>query len=59
MGRFASTVKFYSRYRGPYSPDFVRKIAERLCLDGDESLLDVSCAPGPLVIGPRWIKAAA
>ncbi len=51
MGRFASTVEFYTRYREPYSPEFFRTVAERLGLDGDETLLDVGCGPGPLAIG--------
>lgn len=51
MGRFASTVEFYSRYREPYAPKFFRAVAEQLDLCGDETLLDVGCGPGPLAIG--------
>ncbi len=51
MGRFASTVEFYTRYREPYPQEFFRAAAERLGLDGDEALLDVGCGPGPLAIG--------
>jgi len=29
MGRFASTVEFYSRYREPYPPAFFTNVAER------------------------------
>src|ERR1700690_2161943 len=51
MGRFASTVEFYARYREPYPPEFFRKVAEQIALRGDESLLDVGCGPGMLAIG--------
>jgi ubiquinone/menaquinone biosynthesis C-methylase UbiE len=51
MGRFASTVEFYTRYREPYPPRFFKKVAEQIALCGDESLLDVGCGPGLLAIG--------
>jgi SAM-dependent methyltransferase len=51
MGRFASTVEFYTRYRESYSPEFFRAVAERLGLNGHEALLDVGCGPAQLVIG--------
>ena len=51
MGRFASTVEFYARYREPYPPEFFEKIAEQISLRGDETLLDVGCGPGMLAIG--------
>jgi SAM-dependent methyltransferase len=51
MGRFASTVEFYSRYREPYPPNFFAQIAERLALRGGEKLLDIGCGPGLLAIG--------
>jgi len=51
MGRFASTVEFYSRYREPYSPRFFPEVAKRLALRGTEKLLDVGCGPGLLAIG--------
>ncbi len=51
MGRFASTVKFYARYREPYPPEFFKKCAEQIGLRGDETLLDVGCGPGLLAIG--------
>jgi SAM-dependent methyltransferase len=51
MGRFASTVEFYARYREPYAPDFFKKVAEHIALRGTESLLDVGCGPGLLAIG--------
>jgi SAM-dependent methyltransferase len=51
MGRFASTVEFYARYREPYPPAFFKKVAEQINLRGDESLLDVGCGPGMLAIG--------
>jgi SAM-dependent methyltransferase len=51
MGRFASTVEFYARYREPYPPQFFTKVAEQIALRGDETLLDVGCGPGLLAIG--------
>lgn len=51
MGRFASTVEFYARYREPYPPEFFQKVAEQIALRSDESLLDVGCGPGLLAIG--------
>src|ERR1035437_3644980 len=51
MGRFASTVEFYARYREPYSQEFFRTAGEQLALRGDEALLDIGCGPAPLAIG--------
>jgi SAM-dependent methyltransferase len=51
MGRFASTVEFYSRYREPYPPAFFNHVAARIGLRGDENLLDIGCGPGLLAIG--------
>jgi SAM-dependent methyltransferase len=51
MGRFASTVEFYARYREPYPLVFFQKAAEQIGLRGDETLLDVGCGPGMLAIG--------
>jgi SAM-dependent methyltransferase len=51
MGRFASTVEFYARYREPYPPKFFQRVADQIVLRGDESLLDIGCGPGLLAIG--------
>jgi SAM-dependent methyltransferase len=51
MGRFASTVEFYARYREPYPPKFFEKVAEQIDLRGHENLLDIGCGPGLLAIG--------
>ncbi len=51
MGRFATTVEFYSRYREPYSPQFCGTVARKLRLNGSENLLDVGCGPGLLALG--------
>ena len=51
MGRFASTVPFYTRCREPYPPAFFSRVAERLSLRRDMRLLDAGCGPGLLAIG--------
>jgi SAM-dependent methyltransferase len=51
MGRFASTVEFYARYREAYPPKFFQRVAEEIGLGGNETLLDVGCGPGMLAIG--------
>lgn len=51
MGRFASTVPYYARFREPYPPDFFSTVAERLALDRRMTLLDAGCGPGLLAIG--------
>lgn len=51
MGRFATTVDFYARYREPYPATFFKTAAERIGLRGKERLLDIACGPGLLGIG--------
>ncbi len=51
MGRFASTVEFYGRYREPYPPQFFEKVASRLLFSGNERLVDIGCGPGILALG--------
>ncbi len=51
MGRFASTIEFYSRCREPYPPNFFSQAAEQLGLTGREHLLDIGCGPASLAIG--------
>jgi ubiquinone/menaquinone biosynthesis C-methylase UbiE len=51
MGRFASTVQYYSRYREPYPTAFFETIAHRLHLAGRERLADIGCGPAPLALG--------
>lgn len=51
MGRFASTVEYYVRYREPYPPEFFAAAAARCGLTGRERLLDIGCGPAPLAIG--------
>jgi len=59
MGRFASTVEFYARYREPYLPKFFKKVAEQIALRGDESLLDIGCGPGLPPLASRLLSEAA
>lgn len=51
VGRFASTVPYYQRYRQPYPPEFFRQVAGALRLDSTESLIDLGCGPGLLALG--------
>jgi SAM-dependent methyltransferase len=51
MGRFATTVPYYNRYREPYPPSFFDTVARRLNFTGNEHLLDIGCGPAPLAIG--------
>jgi ubiquinone/menaquinone biosynthesis C-methylase UbiE len=51
MGRFATTVAYYSRYREPYPLAFFETIAERLKFTGRERLGDIGCGPAPLALG--------
>jgi len=51
MGRFATTVPYYSRYRERYPPAFFKTLAERLNLTGRERLCDIGCGPAPLALG--------
>jgi ubiquinone/menaquinone biosynthesis C-methylase UbiE len=51
MGRFATTVPYYSPYREPYPAAFFETIAKRLNFTGSERLGDVGCGPAPLALG--------
>jgi hypothetical protein len=50
MGRFASTVEFYARYREPYPPEFFKQSTQQIALRGNETLLDIGCVPGAATI---------
>ena len=51
MGRFASTVPYYRRFRPPYPPAFFRRVARELRLDGSQRLIDLGCGPGLTALG--------
>ncbi len=51
MGRFATTVPYYRRFRQPYPREFFRGIAGVLRLDGTQTLVDLGCGPAPLALG--------
>jgi SAM-dependent methyltransferase len=51
MGRFASTVALYQRFRPPYPPQFFRAVAEKLGLTTQSSLIDLGTGPGLLALG--------
>jgi len=51
VGRFDSTVPFYTRYREPYPASFFRELARRAGLQLTDRLIDIGCGPGSLAIG--------
>ena len=51
MGRFASTVPYYRRFRAPYPPAFFQRCARALRLNGTQALIDLGCGPGLLALG--------
>jgi SAM-dependent methyltransferase len=51
MGRFATSVPYYRRYREPYPAAFFSRIAERLRFSRRDSVADIGCGPAPLAIG--------
>jgi len=51
MGRFASTVELYERYRPPYPANFFRAVAERMQLSKQHALIDLGTGPGLLALG--------
>jgi ubiquinone/menaquinone biosynthesis C-methylase UbiE len=58
MGRFATTVPYYRRYREPYPETFFQTVAQRMNLAGSERLCDIGCGPAPLAIGfARYVRS--
>lgn len=51
MGRFASTVALYEKFRPPYPPAFFREVARRLSLSKQGALIDLGTGPGLLALG--------
>ena len=51
MGRFASSVKYYQRYREPYPAELFRRASAQMGLTGRERLADLGCGPAPLALG--------
>ena len=51
MGRFASTVALYEKFRPPYPPEFFRTVAEKLKLTKQQSLIDLGTGPALLALG--------
>jgi SAM-dependent methyltransferase len=45
---FRGTAWYYARYRPPYPPELVSRLAERAGLDGTGRLLDLGCGTGQL-----------
>src|ERR1700722_16528076 len=51
MGRFATTVPYYQRFRQPYPLEFFQGVADLLRLDGTQALVDLGCGPAMLALG--------
>jgi SAM-dependent methyltransferase len=51
MGRFASTVALYEKFRPPYPPEFFRAVATKLKLTKQQSLIDLGTGPALLALG--------
>lgn len=51
MGRFATTVDLYERFRPPYPPAFFREVAARLTLTKRHALIDLGTGPAVLALG--------
>jgi SAM-dependent methyltransferase len=51
MGRFATTVPYYQRFRQPYPLEFFEGVVGLLRLDGSQALIDLGCGPAMLALG--------
>jgi SAM-dependent methyltransferase len=51
MGRFATTVPLYEKFRPPYPSEFFRDVARRLRLGKQHALIDLGTGPGLLALG--------
>ncbi len=51
MGRFATTVPLYEKFRPPYPADFFRAVSRRLGLRKEHRLIDLGTGPGLLALG--------
>jgi SAM-dependent methyltransferase len=51
MGRFASTVPLYEKFRPPYPPEYFGAVAKRLGLSQRHALIDLGTGPGLLALG--------
>src|SRR6266481_8452192 len=51
MGRFATTVPLYEKFRPPYPAEFFRVVSRRLGLRKEHRLIDLGTGPGLLALG--------
>jgi ubiquinone/menaquinone biosynthesis C-methylase UbiE len=51
MGRFASTVALYEKFRPPYPGELFREVAQKLKLTAKHALIDLGTGPGLLALG--------
>jgi SAM-dependent methyltransferase len=51
MGRFATTVHLYEKFRPPYPPEFFRTVSTRLGFGRQHRLIDLGTGPGLLALG--------
>ncbi|HYX04745.1 MAG TPA: class I SAM-dependent methyltransferase, partial [Reyranella sp.] len=51
MGRFATTVPLYEKFRPPYPAEFFRVVSQKLKLRKEHRLIDLGTGPGLLALG--------
>ena len=51
MGRFATTVPLYEKFRPPYPAEFFRAVSRRSGLRKEHRLIDLGTGPGLLALG--------
>src|SRR5712671_2110472 len=51
MGRFATTVPLYEKFRPPYPAEFFHAVSRRLELRKEHRLIDLGTGPGLLALG--------
>src|SRR5215470_1224628 len=51
MGRFATTVPHYEKFRPPYPAEFFRVVSQKVGLRKDHRLIDLGTGPGLLALG--------
>ena len=58
MGRFATTVPLYEKFRPPYPAEFFRTVSRRAGLRKEHRLIDLGTGPGLLALGFAPVTSA-